>query len=154
MHHSVQTGCPPTVWSPWSPCNPSIVLTGPPQLGMPNPLYPVSTAPFTLVFISGQISTCFDCRKGFMKPAATALNLVVKHEDNRSYTTHNGSPRQRYGNVYYHLNHSCITTKQPHFTPSRLVVSQEVIEGARQPHSDYLKTMLGVSQDISTTTNN
>ena len=104
---------------------------------MPNPLYPVSTAPFQLVLISGQISTCFGCRKGFMKPAVRALNLVEKHEDNRSYTTHNGSPRQRYGNVYYHLDRSCITTKQPHINPNRLVVSQEVVEGAR--HTDYLK---------------
>ena len=34
---------------------------------------------------------------------------------------------------------SCITTKQPHFNPNRLVVSQEVVKGTRQAHSDYLK---------------
>ena len=83
VHHFVQTGCPPTIWSP--------------------------------------------------------CNLA---------------PRQRYGNAYYHLNFSCITTKQPHFNPTRLVVSQEAVKEARQTHSDYLKTMLGVSLAIPTTTNN
>ena len=89
-----------------------------------------------------------------MKPAVIQFNLVVKHEDSRSYNAPDGSPRQRYGNVYYHLNLSCITTKQPHFNPTRLVLSQEVMEGARQAHSEYLKTMLRVSQAIPTTTNN
>ena len=77
-----------------------------------------------------------------MKPAVIPFNLVVKHEDNRSYTAPDGSPRQRYGNVYYYLNLSCISTKQPHFNSTRLVVSQEVAEEARQAHSDYLKTIL------------
>ena len=56
--------------------------------------------------------------------------------------------------MYYHLNLSCITTKQPHFNPTRLVVSQEVVEGARQTHSDYLNIMLGVSLAIPITINN
>ena len=86
----VQTGCPPTIWSP---CNSSIASTAPPQLWMPNPLYPVSTAPFQLVLISGQISTCFGCRKGFMKPAVIPFSLVVKYKDNRRYTAPDGSPR-------------------------------------------------------------
>ena len=69
----------------------------------------------------------------------------VKHEDSRSYTATDGSPRQRYGNVYYHLKLSCITAKQPQINPARLVVFQVVMERARQAHSDYRKTMLEVS---------
>ena len=41
---------------------------------------------------------------------------------------------------------SCITTKQPHFNSTRLVVSQEIMKGTRQAHSDYLTTMLSVFQ--------
>ena len=89
VHHSVQTGCPPTIWSP---CNPSIVPTGP----------------------KTDIWQC----------------------------------------IYYHLNLSCITTKQPPFNPTRLAASQEVVKGARQTHSDHFKTMLGVSLAIPTPTNN
>ena len=37
---------------------------------------------------------------------------------------------------------------------TRLVVSQEAVQEARQTHSDYLKTMLGISLAIPTTTNN
>ena len=33
---------------------------------------------------------------------------------------------------------SCITTKQPPLNPTRLMVSQEAVEGAKQAHSDYL----------------
>ncbi len=64
------------------------------------------------------------------------------------------APRQIYGNVYYHLNLSCITTKQPPFNPTRLAASQEVVKGARQTHSDHFKTMLEVSLAIPTRTNN
>ena len=70
------------------------------------------------------------------------VTIYLIDSGNRKITALDGSPRQRYGNVYYHLNLSCITTKQPHFNPTRLVVSQELVEEARQAHSDYLKIIL------------
>ena len=83
-----------------------------------------------------------------MKPAPIPFNLVVQHEDHRSYTAPDGTPKQRYGNVYYHLNRSCITAKQPHFDPTKLVVSQQVMERATQAHSDYLQAAFGVTLAI------
>ena len=56
-----------------------------------------------------------------------------------------GPSRQRYGNLYYHPNISCITVKQSQFNPANLVVSQQVREKVTQAHSDYLQAMLGVS---------
>ena len=88
MHQSMHTKYPPTIWTA---CNPSTLPPGPHQLWMPNLLSaPVCTAPFTLVFMSGQISICYGCRKNFTKPAVIPFNLVVKHEDNRSYTATDG----------------------------------------------------------------
>ena len=140
-----QLAYPSAIWT----CNPSSVLPGPPKLWLPSPpTAPVYTAPFTLVFIMGQVSTCFGCRKSFMKPAPIPFNLVVRHEDHRSYTAPDGTPKQRYGNVYYHLNRSCITAKQPHFDPTKLVVSQQVMERATQAHSDYLQAAFGVTLAI------
>ena len=136
----------PRMWTSYSP---PVVLPSPlgcPQLQMPNPFpSPLHTAPFTLVFVSGQITTCFGCRSSFLKPAVAPFNVVVQHKDYRSYTAPDGTSRQRYGNVYYHPNISCITVKQPQFHPANLVVSQQVIEKATQAHSDYLQAMLGVS---------
>ena len=43
--------------------------------------------------------------------------------------------------------------QQQPFNPTKLEVSQEAMKGAGQTHSDYLKTMLGVSLAIPTTTN-
>ena len=40
------------------------------------------------------------------------------------------------------------------FPNDLLAVSQEAMKGARQTHSDYLKTMLRVSLAIPTTNNN
>ena len=83
-----------------------------------------------------------------MKPALIPFNLVVRHEDHRSYTAPDGTPKQRYGNVYYHLTRNCITAKQPHFDPTKLVVSQQIMERATQAHSDYLQAAFGVTLAI------
>ena len=76
------------------------------------------------------------------------LDTVIQHKDFRSYTTNNGSVHQRYGNVYYHANLSCITQKQPHFNPAYLRVSQAVVEKATKVHSNYLAAMLGVNISV------
>ena len=91
------------------------------------------------------MSTCFGCRRAFVKPVVAPHDLVIQHKDFCGYTAPDGVFRQRYGNVYYHVNLTCIASRQPSFNPSNLVVSSDVTARAISEHNDYIVSMLGVS---------
>ena len=130
--HATLPSHPPQLWSPmFIPTNNSS-----------------NTEPFTLVMLSGLISTCFGCRNNFIKPPKSPYDMVIRHKDNRPYIDPDGIPKQKYGNVYYHVNANCITRKQPQFTPAMLVVPPQVQERATRDHADYLQAMMGISLTV------
>ena len=91
------------------------------------------------------MSTCLGCRGDFIKPAVASDNLVIQHKSWRGYTAPDGTHRQKYGNVYYHINMQCVTTKEPGFHPSNLVVGADVRTRATAVHNSFLAANLGVS---------
>jgi hypothetical protein len=97
------------------------------------------------MFRSGLVSTCFGCRRSFPKPSVAPYDLVIKHKDHQGYTAPDGTYRQRYGNVYYHVSLTCVTARQSSFNPANLVVPSEVKAMMTPTHDDYLMATLGVS---------
>ena len=138
---------PPTLSTPTSLIGMQVTT---PVLGPPSLLTPgiisnqPNTAPYVLMFLSGNISTCFGCRGNFTKPAIPPKNLVIQHEDYRSYMDKTGIRRQKYGKVYYHLNVSCIQMKQQNFDCRAVIISQKVLEEATMDHSDFVLKQFGV----------
>ena len=115
-------------------------------LGLQSPplLSPPSDAPYVLVFVKGNITTCFGCRAKFTKPAVPPYNLIVQHKDYRSYTDQEGVQQRSFGNVYYHLDIRCLQQKQGGFNPANLHISKDVQEGAQILHKQFLLEQFGV----------
>ena len=59
--------------------------------------------PFSLHFITGNISIWFGCRNTLKNHQNSPNDLCIKHRDWCEYIAPNtGSPQAKYGNVYYH----------------------------------------------------
>ena len=128
----------PSLWTP-----PQLLGVAPqPHLQPPTMWTPPS--PFTLMFKKGNISVCYGCRAPFPKQPVAPYDLIVQHQDFRKYTSPDGTIKQKYGNVYYHLSLGCIRVNQPQFDPTKMIVSQEVKERATSIHHNYILEVLGV----------
>ena len=65
------------------------------------------TAPFVLMFITGNIAVCFGCKNKYVKTLQPPEDLCLKHQDWHQFTQSNGEPQSKYG-VYYHCKPECV----------------------------------------------
>ena len=95
---------------------------------------------FELCFRSGNISVCNGCKNKFDKNARHPLDLVVRHQEWRRYTSPISSQAEsRFGNAYYHTNPGCILARWPSFSCDLIAVSEEVLKRLQQQHKEYIK---------------
>ena len=84
------------------------------------PSYPYRTfpglplEPFTLVFITGNISLCSGCLNHYQKPIVPPFDVCVKHTEWRSFSV-DGTPKRKLSPAYYHVNCHCIQSNWPLF---------------------------------------
>ena len=77
------------------------------------------SVPFTVSFITGNISVCMGCKNKYPKSPKPPQDLCIRHEKWRQFTPPNSStPQSKFGNVYYHCRKECIahTSLQMIFT--------------------------------------
>ena len=92
------------------------------------PIVPRS-APFKLSLLCRNI-TCHGCQNKFLC-TGTPNDLIVQHEEDRSYTSPVTSLQAfKYGNAYYHPQLDCIRQKWPAFAPSDVVILPDIMEMA------------------------
>ena len=91
LSQSYFSGGPPHLTTPLA-----FQLRRPLGLQSPPLLSPPSDVPYVLVFVKGNITTCFGCRAKFMKPSVPPYNLIVQHKDYRSYTDQEGVQQHRF----------------------------------------------------------
>ena len=120
------------------------------QSASSTPHFPAPLAPFSLVFLFGNIRMCSGCRRSFPKKpdgdfADPPYNLAVKHEEEREFL--HPSTREKmskYGNAYYHVFSSCLEAKWPDFSPSQVHISSEVHQKLLPIHKQLLLTNFGL----------
>ena len=136
-YHTIVSAPPPPLHTPGTLVRGPYLHKGP-SAGSSNPVC------YIVMFLSGNITTCFGCRLRFNKPPIPPFDLVVQHKDFRSYVDADGQQRQKYGNVYYHVNKSCILRKAKNFSTADMIVSQEVLEKALPEPAELLLERFGL----------
>lgn len=102
-------------------------------------------SPFTLWFITGNISSCFGCKAKYLKSLQPPADLCIKHQDWCEFVAPNtGTPQSKFGNVYYHCKPECVWMRCPSFIPSELQVSSEIVEKLSSVHKEYLLSVFGL----------
>ena len=94
-----------------------------------------------------RVSTCYGCgqpirRAGALIPPPSDI-VVTKMR--RDYIIDGEKRQGKLGNVYFHSNLNCITSKYPHFFPSLLYVTGHVRNLLLPVHRQQLVTSLGFS---------
>ena len=85
------------------------------------------SVPFTLSFISGNISVCIGCKNKYPKSPKPPQDLCIRHEEWRQFTPPNSSTLQsKFGNVYYHCRKECVWMRCPYFTSNDLQIPPEI----------------------------
>lgn len=103
------------------------------------------TIPFTLGFITGNISSCFGCKSKYVKSPQPPADLCIKHKDWREFVSpSSGTPQSKFGNVYYHSKPECVWMRCSYFQPSDLTVPPEVAERLNSIHKQYLSAVFGL----------
>lgn len=99
--------------------------------------------PFTLCFVSGNISVCHGCKQRYVKDAGPPYDLCVKHEEWRTFRLSAATDSQsRFGNVYYHANAPCIRAIWPMWLATSLIVPPDL---PLEPiHKDFLASHFGI----------
>ena len=110
----------------------------------PNPYWPNQSqplSPFTLCYITGNISTCIGCKNKYLKTRVAQDDLCIKHEEWRQFTSpSSGTPQSKFGSAYYHCKVECVWLRHPHFQPQKLQVPQEVAETLSLQQKEYVRT--------------
>ena len=134
----------PTSVYPYAPPTPSHPFHPP-----SGPLYPFSFStdssnPFSLAFITGNISTCVGCKNKYAKSPQPPDDLCVKHQEWREFTPVGSTvPQSKYANVYYHCKPQCIWLRCPEFIPSQLD-TKAVVDKLSPIHKAYLVDTFGL----------
>jgi hypothetical protein len=136
----------------------------PPYLSQPLPTFPIPTLPplspstmaagnvllageqfilSLLQFCSPLVRNCFGCSQS-LKPGGNIsqppFNLVVVTQMNRPFPSpQNGEIMFRKGNVYFHVQLSCIRMKQPCFTPDMVQLPPVLTPHLIAVHIRYLQ---------------
>lgn len=106
----------------------------------------MATNPFTVYFISGNISVCIGCKNRYPKSRQPPQDLCIRHQEWRTFTPRGREEdaQERFGNVYYHCNPQCIWLRCPDFIPSTLDVN-EVQENLSTSHKEHLNFHFGLT---------
>jgi hypothetical protein len=96
-----------------------------------------------LQFCPPAVRVCFGCSQT-LKPANcildAPLDIVIVSRMLRSFNHPNtGEKVNKEGNVYFHLNNKCISSKQPYFHPSIVTVPHWVQSQLTATHISYLR---------------
>ena len=116
-----------------------------PLLPCPPPTQqPTFTLPFSITFITGNITVCFGCKNKYYKNLQPPEDLCIKHQDWRQFTPSNGAaPQSKFGNVYYHCKPECIWLQHPTFTMKDVEIPQNTKEKLTAVHKQYLASVFG-----------
>ena len=105
--------------------------------------------PFSVVFISGNISKCASCGLSFPKTnRPIPYDIVLRHPGRYEYPDKDNpgqtekSYRER--NAYYHVDPQCVKQRHPHFDASFLRVDNEIKSKLAKVHFDYLQLHFNV----------
>ena len=96
------------------------------------------TAPFVLMFITGNIAVCFGCKNKYVKTLQPPEDFCLKHQDWRQFTQSNGEPQSKYGNVYYHCKPECVWLRHPSFNSNDIKIPEDIKEKLDDEHKQYL----------------
>ena len=118
----------------------------PPYYGPSCEYQQMSTAyPYTLQFITGNISSYFGSKNKYKKPLEPPNDLCIQHQDWREYLTPSSStPQRKFGNVYYHCQAQCIQFNNKYFIPSELQIPESCILKLNEVHKRYLQEQFGL----------
>lgn len=105
--------------------------------GFSPPQMAQDTSEFVLVKIAN-VCKCAGCSNKYAKPTVPPFDLCVQHREWRYFTSPTGSQQSKFSPAYYHVNLPCIHHKWPQFSPSDLVISQEMSLKLTQIHKDFL----------------
>ena len=136
---------PPPRWvGPYcSPQNynytPPMASSTPPMASSTPPMAEQST-PFSLCFITGNISKCTGCGNKYGKPVVAPYDLCVQHREWRSFSSA-GEQQSKFSPAYYHVNLLCIRRNWCTFQPADLVVKPQVAEKLTTVHKDFLASL-------------
>lgn len=109
------------------------------------PYHHQPSLPFTLCFISGNISVCIECKNKYPKTPKPPQDLCIKHEEWRQFTLPNtATPQSKFGNIYYHCRMECVWMRCPNFTLSDLQVPPEMTEKLSSAHKELLLSTFGL----------
>lgn len=104
-----------------------------------------TTYPYTLHFITGNISSCFGCKNKYKKPLEPPNDLCIQHQDWREYIAPSSStPQRKFSNVYYHCRPQCIQLNNCYFIPSELQIPDSCILKLNEVHKRYLQEQFGL----------
>ena len=116
------------------------------QTPTPYQSYYQPPVPFTLAFISGNISICIGCKNKYPKSPKPPQDLCIRHEEWRQFTPPNSStPQSKFGNVYYHCRKECIWMRCPYFTSNDVQLPPEVVCNLTATHKQMLLTEFGLA---------
>ena len=105
--------------------------------------------PFSVVFISENISKCASCGLSFPKTnRPIPYDIVLRHPERYEYPDKDnpGQTKKSYRerNAYYHVDPQCVKQRHPHFDASFLRVDNEIKSKLTKVHLDYLQLHFNV----------
>lgn len=122
----------------------------------PLPLAPLQTNvcrnehPFVLKFLNHMLKVCAGCRAGYYKKADGSLpdppyDICVSHETFITLTHPvNKTPLNKQTKSHFHANPHCIFLKHSSFSPTSLIVPQELLPRLTWKHWEYLGIHFGI----------
>ena len=135
--------CPhpcPEQYAPFPPYPPSFFPI--PPMCSPHSAYgspAVMTGhPFTVVFISGNISVCAGCSNHYPKPATPPYDLCIKHTEWRQFKV-DGTPKSKFAPAYYHVSLPCLQVNWPSFSALNLIIHPDVSQKLTETHIPFLR---------------
>ena len=134
------------VYAPYPSYPPSYMPVFLPVVSPPSASYrPPAAAPespFTLVFITGNISVCASYSNHYPKPAMAPYNVCIRHTEWQTFTP-GGTHKSKFAPAYYHVNFPCLQKNWPSFHPVNLVIQPEVFQKLSDTYIHFLCTCIG-----------
>ena len=126
----------------------TVMMPYPPQ---PPPLLPSQCQPFSVRFISGNISVCSGCKQRFPRKPTGAVcdppnDIVIQHHEERTFKSPTtGLLTSKPGNAYYHVNLACLWTNWPGLRGQDIRVTSDVAAKLFLQHKAVLYHQLGLT---------
>lgn len=94
-------------------------------------------SPFTLVFITGNISVRAGYSNHCPKPAMAPYNVCIRHTEWQTFTP-GGTHKSKFAPAYYHVNLPCLQKNWPSFHAVNLVIQPEVFQKLSDTYIHFL----------------